>query len=120
MFCIYQVSSSLFFVVLKSDSSNGVFGFTQATLFTTTVEGSGVSLLIDRSIGLFSSVDVAWEVRSLNGTIEGPIASDDFSPSSGVVTFDPNESIKVLPQKLTFYQFLTFLFYLHRHWCSLC
>ena len=96
MICVItSIMLSLSLAVLKSDSSNGVFGFTEATLFSTTSEGNGVSLLIDRTIGMFSSVDVAWEVRSLSGTIEGPIATDDFSPSSGVLTFDPNEAVKV-------------------------
>lgn len=78
----------------KSDSSNGVFGFSSQSLSSTQVEGGNISLPIDRSIGTFGSVMVYWEVHTIINGLEGAIASEDFLPSSGVVTFAPGETQK--------------------------
>lgn len=82
--------------VLKSDSSNGVFGFSQSTLSDTVMEGSNISLLIERSNGAFGSVLVNWDVRQVNSGLEGAIATEDFVPSSGVVNFEPGDVQKVI------------------------
>ena len=82
--------------MLKSDSSDGVFGFSQSTLSSTVMEGSNVTLLVDRSVGTFGSVMVYWEVRQTINGLEGAIAITDFLPSSGVVNFSPGETQKVI------------------------
>lgn len=68
--------------VLKSDFSNGVFGFQPSIVTMTTNEGAELSLLITRTGGAFEGVSVSWEARQ-----NGELADLDFAPSSGRVEF---------------------------------
>lgn len=77
--------------VLKSDSSNGVFGFASGSLAGTIGEPGSISLTINRSNGMFGDVTVNWEVRE---TSSGMIATQDFNPAAGSVEFEENESLQ--------------------------
>ena len=79
-----QNSASL--TVLKSDSSNGVFGFDPSSVAINTTEGMGLSLLVTRSEGLFSSVTVYWDIRQEVGGVT-ELANMDFAPASGQIIF---------------------------------
>lgn len=79
-----QNSASL--TVLKSDSSNGVFGFDPSSVAMTTTEGMGLSLLVTRSEGLFGSVTVYWDVRQEVGGVT-ELANMDFDPASDQIIF---------------------------------
>lgn len=82
-------------LVLKSDSSNGVFRISPASLYFSTTEGENIMVVITRSVGTFGSVVVSFEVRLVDGGSLGEIAVDDFQPSSGAVTFAQGETTKV-------------------------
>lgn len=75
--------------VLKSDSSNGVFGFDSTPLAASIDEQVGmVTLSVNRSEGNFGSVSVSWEVRHVIGET---VATQDFDPASGRVVFEEGE-----------------------------
>ena len=75
-------SSTATLNILKSDSSNGVFGFDPSSVTMTTSEGARLSFLITRSEGTFGGVSVYWEIRQ-----SGVTASLDFAPYEGQVDF---------------------------------
>ena len=81
--------------MLKSDSSNGVFALSPASLDFSTAEGEHITVVINRSVGTFSSVVVSFEVILVNGGTPGKIAMDDFQPSSGAVTFSQGQTVQV-------------------------
>ena len=82
--------------VLKSDSSNGVFALSPASLNFSTIEGENITVVMDRDVGTFGSVVVKLEVRHFfNGDILGEVAVDDFYPSSGEVTFTDGQTVEV-------------------------
>ena len=75
--------------VLKSDSSNGVFGFDFVPLAISIDEKFGiVTLSVNRSEGNFGSVTVTWEVRS---EVSKMAAMQDFDPVTGQVAFEEEE-----------------------------
>jgi G-protein coupled receptor 98 len=78
--------------VLKSDSSNGVFGFTSGSLTSTIAEPGNVSLAVNRSGGEFGDVTVTWEVREASN---GLVATGDFSPATGTVEFQENNNLQM-------------------------
>ena len=78
--------------ILKSDSSNGIFGFDVASRSASASEPGTVSLLVNREGGLFGSVIVAWEVYQLNdGVVSSLPAMEDFNPVTGVLEFEEGE-----------------------------
>lgn len=77
--------------VLKSDSSNGVFGFLSGSLSSSIGEPGSIALAVNRSEGNFGAVTVAWEVRE---TLTGIVATQDFNPATGRVVFQENEIIQ--------------------------
>lgn len=92
--------------VLKSDSSNGVFGFSTSSLLPmTTVEGSSVTVTIIRTRGTFSSVTVSWEVRN---TADESLATADFFSATGDVTFDEDDIEQVWQRKRSIVLYLFF------------
>lgn len=88
---------SLFFfqTVLKSDSSNGVFGFAESSLTVTATEGTSIPFTIDRSIASFGAVTLSWEIRHVVNNFVSGIATENFNPSSGAVNFSPGEVQRV-------------------------
>ena len=78
--------------VLKSDYSNGVFGFEGPEFSLTSNESSSVQLTITRGRGLFGQVTVTWEVRDVTGQ---ELSVSDFDQVSGTFTFEPMETQKV-------------------------
>ena len=78
--------------VLKSDSSNGVFGFTLGSLAGTIGEPGSITLTINRTEGMFGDVTVSWEVRE---TSSGMVATQDFNPATGTVEFQENDSLQI-------------------------
>ena len=78
-----------FLIVLKSDFSNGVFGYL-LTDSVTSIEGSVIHLTVTRDKGMHSNVRLSWEV-----TQEGKLASEDFEYSFGEILFKANETEKV-------------------------
>ena len=84
--------NSAVLTVLKSDSSNGVFGFDTDSRLASASEPGTVSLLVNREGGLFGAVIVAWEIYQLNDEIVSTLpAMEDFSPAAGVVEFEEGE-----------------------------
>ncbi len=79
---INPLSSTSTLNVLKSDFSNGVFGFEPSIVALTTNEGAELSLLITRTGGAFEGVSISWEARQ-----NGELANLDFDPSYGRVEF---------------------------------
>ena len=78
--------------VLKSDGSNGVFGFDVDSRSASASEPGTVSLQVNREEGLFGSVLVAWEVyQVVDGIVSSLPASEDFDPSAGILEFDDGE-----------------------------
>lgn len=77
--------------VLKSDSSNGVFGFIPASVQSTIGEPGMVFLSVNRSGGNFDGVTVTWEVRDAGS---GLVATQDFNPATGRVAFDDGENLQ--------------------------
>ena len=99
--------------VLKSDSSNGVFGFSTSSLLPmTTVEGSSVTVTIIRTRGTFSSVTVSWEVRN---TADGSLASDDFLSATGDVTFDEDDIEQVRQRSVQLFYICFVVFHFRNH-----
>ncbi len=88
---INPFSSTAILNVLKSDSSNGVFGFDPSAVAVTTSEGTRLSLLITRTGGSFEGVYISWEARQ-----NGELASLDFEPSSGRVQFSEGQLTGIL------------------------
>lgn len=85
---IDSTQNSATLTVLKSDSSNGVFGFDPSSVSMTTTEGMGLSLLVTRSEGLFSTVTVYWSVQQeMGGVPNTELASMDFDPAFGQIVF---------------------------------
>ena len=78
--------------VLKSDYSNGVFGFAGPEFSLTSNESSSVQLTITRGRGLFGQVTVTWDVRDTTGQ---ELSVSDFDQVSGTFTFEPMETEKV-------------------------
>lgn len=75
--------------VLKSDSSNGVFGFDSVPLASSIDEELGMVILsVNRSEGNFGSVTVTWEVRPADNEMA---ALQDFDPATGQVLFEDGE-----------------------------
>ena len=84
--------SSAQLTVLKSDSSNGVFGFDITSRTASASEPGTVSLLVNRERGLFGSVLVAWEVYQLNnGVVSTLPAMEDFDPVASILEFEEGE-----------------------------
>ena len=83
---------SLFFsfAVLKSDYSNGLFGFS-SILPISSEEGNNVTILVTRGRGLSSEVTVSWAVSMVGGES----AANDFKPTSGDLTFTENQTQEV-------------------------
>lgn len=77
--------------VLKSDSSNGVFGFTSNSLANTIGEPGNITVAVNRSEGMFGDVTVTWEVRDMSS---GMVASQDFSPATGRIEFQENDNLQ--------------------------
>ncbi len=71
--------------VLKSDSSNGVFGISSPLTFPVLEEATGLlSVSVNRSAGTFGNVTVVWEVREV---VSMAVARGDFTSPTGSVTF---------------------------------
>ena len=83
--------------VLKSDSSNGVFGFDSQSLTSTISEPGSLSLLVNRRGGTFSTVFIYWEVHQIvNGVISSSPASSDFDEATGRLEFAENVTQEML------------------------
>ena len=78
------------YLVLKSDYSNGVFGFAPVDIAPVSEENITVPILVSRERGVYSSVTVSWEV-----TLDGILADNDFVYSTGNITIEANETQKV-------------------------
>ena len=76
--------------ILKSDSSNGIFGFTSNSLSSISEPGN-TTLTVNRSEGMFGEVMVNWEVRD---TSTGTVATQDFDPATGFVSFGEGEALQ--------------------------
>ena len=74
--------------LLKSDSSNGVFGFDPDSIASVIDEPGMVTLSVNRSRGNFDGVTVTWEVRE---AVRGVVAIEDFDPATGYITFEDGE-----------------------------
>ena len=84
--------NSALLTVLKSDSSNGIFGFNSDSRSASTSEPGTVSLLVNREGGLFGSVIVEWEIYQLNnGIVSSLPAMEDFNPAAGILEFEEGE-----------------------------
>lgn len=79
--------------VLKSDSSNGIFGFVANSFASVISEPGMVSLSVNRLVGNFDSVVVTWEVREES---TGMVAMQDFSPASGSILFEDGQDLQSL------------------------
>lgn len=77
--------------VLKSDSSNGIFGFVSDSLASTIGEPGSITLAVNRSEGQFGNVTVTWEVQD---TSSGMVATQDFSPATGYIEFQENDNLQ--------------------------
>lgn len=93
--------SIFFFLVLKSDNANGLFGFTSINPVVIQ-ESSNVSVNIERLKGQFGSATVSW---SLYKSSTSSLAVNDFIMASGTVVFDENESEKVYKTNLCLVRF---------------
>ena len=82
--CIYCLYYYHFFLVLKSDYSNGLFGLSSLMPFDT-VEGSTADIPVIRSRSSIGVVTVTWEIRDAT---DGSLAVDDFEESSGTLVFN--------------------------------
>ena len=78
------------FAVLKSDYSNGLFGFS-SILPISSEEGNNVTILVTRGRGLSSEVTVSWAVSMVGGES----AANDLKPTSGDITFTENQTEEV-------------------------
>ncbi len=78
--------------VLKSDSSNGMFGFDEDVTSSVIGEPGAIVLSVNRSEGTFDDVIVSWEVRVQATDM---IASEDFSPALGSVVFRDGETTQM-------------------------
>ena len=85
----YLYNNTLIIIVLKSDYSNGLFGF-GSTDSLTADEGDVLNLPVTRERGVSSGVTVTWEV-----TVQGESADEDFEYSAGELFFAANETQKV-------------------------
>ncbi len=74
--------------LLKSDSSNGIFGFASNSFSSVIDEPGMATLSVNRSRGTFDSVSVGWEVRE---AISGVVATQDFNPATGQVDFEDGD-----------------------------
>ena len=81
---LYLLLVLFFFLVLKSDYSNGLFGLSSLMPFDT-VEGSTADIPIIRSRSSIGVVTVTWEIRDAT---DGSLAVDDFEESSGTLVFN--------------------------------
>ena len=79
--------------MLKSDAGNGVFAFDQDSLSSVISEPGGVSLLVNRERGLFSSVSLYWEIREVSTS---NLAVTDFDPASGELVFTEGDAQEIL------------------------
>lgn len=77
--------------VLKSDSSNGIFGFTSDSGARVVGEPGMATLAVNRSGGNFDGVTVTWEVREASS---GLVATQDFNPATGRVVFGDGEELQ--------------------------
>ena len=78
--------------VLKSDGSNGVFGFDVDSRVASATEPGFVLLQVNRERGLFGSVLVAWEVyQVIDGVVSTLPAIEDFDPSAGILEFEEGD-----------------------------
>lgn len=85
-------ASTATLTVLKSDFSNGVFGFRGPEFSLSAAEQSPPELVIVRQEGLYGHVTVTWQVVS-SGT--GTLATSDFDQVTGSLVFAPTENEKV-------------------------
>lgn len=77
--------------LLKSDASNGIFGFASDSATSIIDEPGMATLAVNRSSGTFDRVTVAWEVRE---AASGVVATPDFSPVSGRIVFEDGEDLQ--------------------------
>ena len=75
--------------LLKSDSSNGLFGFASDSFSNVIDEPGMVILSVNRSRGNSDSVAVTWEVRE---AATGAIATQDFQPATGRIDFEDGDA----------------------------
>lgn len=85
------IQDTAIITVLKSDFSNGIFGFTSDSGASVIDEPGVVTLSVNRSAGSFDGVTLTWEVREV---ASGLVATRDFSPASGVVVFEDGETLQ--------------------------
>ena len=78
--------------VLKSDSSNGMFGFSTDSFRNSVGEPGNVTLSVNRSRGVFDEVTVTWEIRD---AITDQIAFQDFRPATGSIVFQDGQTQQV-------------------------
>ena len=82
------------FTVLKSDGANGQFAFASSTCRASAMENqTNISFAVRRTIGLFGSVRVNWEIRQIDSS--NLVASNDFISAVGFVDFADGDNEKV-------------------------
>lgn len=78
--------------MLKSDNANGLFGFEGPCQPSATLEEGVVSsCVVKRDRGDSGFVDVAWEIEQVESDGSVAPSSEDFTNSSGVLSFGPGE-----------------------------
>ncbi|XP_077417871.1 adhesion G-protein coupled receptor V1 isoform X3 [Vanacampus margaritifer] len=82
--------------VMKSDNSNGLFGFTGDCIPDTTEEGSTVSCVIERMRGSLDNVYVNYSVTQMNHVDNEIPAREDFLNATGAVLFMTGQRSEVL------------------------
>ncbi|XP_027733793.1 adhesion G-protein coupled receptor V1 isoform X6 [Empidonax traillii] len=81
--------------IQKSDNANGLFGFTGACIPETADEGSTISCVVERTRGALDYVYINYIISQVDSTgINYPV--NDFSNSSGTITFLPWQRSEVL------------------------
>ena len=94
---IDSAQNSAQLTVLKSDGSNGVFGFDGDSRTASTSEPGTVSLTVNREEGAFDSVSVAWTIyQVIDGIASSLPAAEDFDPASGTLEFAEGERQQIL------------------------
>ena len=92
--CLHPIRNFIFFLVLKSDNANGVFGFLSSNCQSRVNENdTSIAFEVSRAFGTFGAVRINWEIRRNDSS--RILASNDFHAATGSFSFSQGQTKKV-------------------------
>ncbi|KAM8960806.1 adhesion G-protein coupled receptor V1 [Pelodytes ibericus] len=90
-----EVNTTAMIRIQKSDNANGLFGFTGPCIPESSVEGSTISCVVERTRGALDTVYLFYTITQTDSASTNESVLD-FTSNSGNITFLPMQRTKVL------------------------